>query len=151
VKDAWGAGAFDALIEARRRDLGARAFATWAELEAYIDATAGEVMRLAAIACGGVIDETLLRAASRAWGYAAWFRSGRRPPVGEQPSALLNRARSAHDALKGVAVPQVLFPALGYAALAPAYLRAFTAKQAAPPLLMRQVRLVGASLTGRLG
>src|SRR5262245_60560367 len=39
LKGAWAAGAFDALLETRRRDLDAQPFGSWAELETYIDGT----------------------------------------------------------------------------------------------------------------
>lgn len=146
VKAAWGAGAFDPLIEARRRDLDAQPFATWAQLDAYIDGTAREVMRLAAAACGATADEALLLHASRAWGYTAWFRAGRAVPSGDTRATLLDRARAAHAALSTISAE--LFPALGYVALVPGYVRAFAREQSPPPLLLRQFRLVAASATG---
>ncbi len=149
VKVAWRPEEFDPLIEARRRDLDARPFASWAELDAYIDATAGQIMRLAVSACGGVIEETLLQSASRAWGYVAWFRAGRIAAMGEPASALLGRARDAHGALGSVSIPVNLFPALGYVALVPGYIRTFEQKRPAPPLLFRQLRLIAASATAR--
>jgi phytoene synthase len=148
VKSAWGAGAFDALIEARRRDLDAQPFATWAELDAYIDGTAGQVMRLAAVACDAAADEALLVNASRVWGYTAWFRAGRAAPVGETSAALLDRAREAHAAR--TTIPANLFPALGYVALVPGYIRAFARKRPTPALFLRQLRLIAASATGRI-
>jgi len=148
VKDAWRGGAFDALIEARRRDLDAQAFATWAEVDAYIDGTARQVMQLAATACGAAVDAALLQNASRAWGYTGWFRAGRATPAGEAHTALLDRAREAHAALS--IIPAELFPALGYVALVPGYIGAFTRKQPTSPLLLRQLRLIAASATGRV-
>lgn len=148
-KEAWIANAFDGLIEARRRDLEPQPFESWRELDAYIDGTAGEVMRLAARACGGAIDDALLRAASRAWGHTAWLRARRAAPLGETPASLLEHAREAHAALKGSAIPAELFPALGYVALVPGYLRA-SKRNHPPALLMRQLRLIAASATGRV-
>ncbi|MGE0828296.1 MAG: squalene/phytoene synthase family protein, partial [Hyphomonadaceae bacterium] len=43
--------AFDAMIDARAADLEAAPFATWAEIEAYLEKTAGSVLGLACAAC----------------------------------------------------------------------------------------------------
>src|SRR5262249_51454870 len=67
--------ALDALIGARGRDLDAVPFATFAEIEAYLDATAGNLMRVASATCNATIDPSILRAAAKAWGYAGLLRS----------------------------------------------------------------------------
>lgn len=137
------------IIEARAADFEPRPFMTWAESDAYLDATAGGVMRLALAACGAS-EATSVRAAALAWGYAGliraapyWAARGRAILPGEEAAA---RARAAvcYAEARAQALPAAAFPALGYVALTPTYLRG------APLLLQRQLRLVSASLRGRL-
>ncbi len=71
---------FAAIIEARRHDLEAAPFDSWADLEAYVDATSGALMLLAAQACAPVKPPSdrqivAVRAAGRAWGYAGLVRA----------------------------------------------------------------------------
>lgn len=68
------------LIEARSADLGEGAFPDAAEREAYVDRTAGTLVRLAARACApdwapGETGEAALAAAGRAWGYTGLLRA----------------------------------------------------------------------------
>ena len=68
------------LIDARSKDLEDRPFETWPELEAYVDSTAGAVMRLAAKVCAPDLVQTpqhigLFRNAGRVWGYTGLVRS----------------------------------------------------------------------------
>ena len=70
----------DRMIEARAKDLEVRPFETWPELEAYIDATAGAVIQLAAKACAPDLVQSrqileLFRNAGRVWGYTGLVRS----------------------------------------------------------------------------
>lgn len=137
------------LIEARRDDLGAQPFANVSAFEVYLDATAGTLMRLAHEACGAAIDEALVRACGRAWGAAGFVRAGaltqsRLSGVASE-DMLRTLALAAHKEVRAMARPQAdAFPALGYVALVPAYLRG------RPFLLGRQLRLVRAAATGRL-
>src|SRR6185436_12970188 len=57
----------EALIDARGRDLDPAPFATYAEIDAYLDATAGNMIRVAAAACGATLDEALIKTAAQAW------------------------------------------------------------------------------------
>ena len=73
-------GLLDELIEARGKDLEERPFETWPQLEAYVDSTAGTVMRLAAKVCAPDLVQTpqhiaLFRNAGRVWGYTGLVRS----------------------------------------------------------------------------
>lgn len=148
------------LIEARAKDLEAAPFAGWSDLEAYVDATAGGVMRLAVEACGADCAplEAFLRHAGRAWGCAGlaraapfWRARGRLvlPGEADEVEALLQRARAEHAMARATRPPGATFPAVGYVALVPAYARA--AKQrGGVSLLARQFRLIGAAATGRL-
>jgi 15-cis-phytoene synthase len=152
----------DALIAARGKDLEAAPFATWADMDAYIDATAGNVLRLAAeVSAAGAAApaqlESFIRRAGLAWGYAGlsralpfWTARGRTmlPQGGHSVAALIERGVHASEAVHALSrtMPAALFPAIGYLALAPGYLRT----GAAAPLLVRQARLILASATGKL-
>ncbi|NDC57589.1 MAG: hypothetical protein EBZ50_01910 [Alphaproteobacteria bacterium] len=70
----------DAMIDARENDFDQAPFETWAELDAYVDATAGAVIELAVRACDPAQTLTperraILRAAGRAWGYIGLARA----------------------------------------------------------------------------
>ncbi len=153
----------DALIDARENDIDPAPFASWAELEGYVEATAGGLMRLALDLCdSGAAPEALdalARHGGRAWGYAGlkraaphWAARGRSfAPRGVAPEAtlegLVQRSRDAHAQARALALklPSVLFPAYGYLAFVPRYLRRDGA-----PLLSRQLKLVATSATGRI-
>lgn len=71
---------FEAMIDARLSDFEQAPFETWRDLEAYVDATAGAVVQLAAKACDPSwtppSDQAgLLRAAGRAWGFVGLARA----------------------------------------------------------------------------
>lgn len=70
----------DELIDARGKDLEDRPFEMWPEFEAYVDSTAGAVIRLAAKVCAPDLVQTpqhiaLFRNAGRVWGYTGLVRS----------------------------------------------------------------------------
>jgi phytoene synthase len=157
------AGELQALAEARRADLEAAPFQTWADVESYLDATAGAVMRLAITACAPEANAGLAafaQSAARAWGLVGLARSARfwqargraiHPREDGGEASLLERAEAAYAAARAMpAPPAAAFPAFGYVALAPAYLRALREGKGEPPLLARQLRLVAAAATGRL-
>lgn len=152
-----------AMTEARRSDFSPAPFAAWSDLERYVDATAGELMRQAMRACGPEVSEEELAAAkpaAQAWGglglvraAPVWEARGRSlyPAEGGGRAELLARAARAYAALRSCATPSsAVFPAIGYVALAPAYLRAMRAAAGEPALLLRQLRLIAAAATGRL-
>lgn len=155
-------GALEALIDARSNDLENAPFATAAQREAYIDATAGNVMRLAVAACGENPQEhdALIRQAALAWGCSgllraepAWRARGRRvlAQADETLDALSDCSRAAYEALRAMAkAPPQVFPALGYVTLVPTYLKALQRGRRDAPLLIRQGKLVAAVATGRL-
>ena len=149
-----------ALIDARGADLEMAPFATWQAMDAYLDATAGGIMRLAFSACRARDDAGLIEPAARAWGYAGLMRAGAHwrsrgrsflPPGGD-PHTMLERARAAHAEAREKAreLPAAGFPAIGYVALTPGYLRALERGETARPLILRQVKLIAASAAGRL-
>jgi phytoene/squalene synthetase len=74
VLDATGARLLDALIEARRADIERAPFADEAALWTYLDATSGNLMRVAARVLGAA-DEAALRPAGLALGLANWLRA----------------------------------------------------------------------------
>jgi phytoene synthase len=151
--------ALEALIDARGRDLDPAPFSTFVEIDAYLEATAGNLMRVAASACEATLDTALVAAAARAWGYAGllraasqWRARGRSilPRESDNPHAMVERARSAYGRARAEAASAKAFPAIGYLALTPLYLRAIENGRAEPSLFSRQLRLVGASATGLL-
>ena len=150
VVEAWPREAFDPLIEARRRDLDSQPFASIDAFEAYIDGTAGTVMRLALRACGISVDESLVHAAARAWGYVAWMRARRPLPSGKGVGIMLQTASAWHGSLYRQTIPASAFPAMGYVALIHDYMRAYDRQRSPPALLSRQLRLIAASVTGGL-
>lgn len=145
-----------ALTEARAKDFEQAPFASWAEAERFVDDTAGSMLTLALAACARGAEEAkaaapFVRVAAWAWGYLglvralpAWRARGRTLlPEAEMRA----RARAAHlEARKSArALPAHLFPAFGYLAFVPAYLRS-----AETALFTRQLSLVWAAATGRL-
>ena len=150
-------GLVDALIDAREHDFEAAPFATWDELDAYVDATAGNVMRLGIAVCGGEA-EPLARAGGRAWGCAgllraeAFWRSRGRSflPQGASMQDMRTRAQKAHAEARPLVqrLPPAGFPAVGYLAFVPMYLRALERGESDVPLWKRQWRSVFASATG---
>lgn len=152
--------AWDLLIEARALDLEPAPFAAWPDVDAYLDATAGSVMRLALAACGVPHEAPeLVEQAARAWGYvgllrsrSAWAARGRNmfPRSGGSTDEMMRRVEQAHQTLRALTVPSVAVPALGYVALAPAYLRALQRRRTSRPLLSRQLKLVAVAASGKL-
>lgn len=180
----------DGLIDAREKDLEERPFEHWPEFEAYVDATAGAVIQLAAKVCAPDLVQTkqhvaLFRNAGRIWGYTGLVRAlpvwnERRRTFFPQKlldhvglsketlfsgatvhetsaacRAVLERAVSAHGEVSRLSwgAPKEFFPAFGYVALVPDYMRALDRPYdgiARVPLLRRQIRLLLASATGKV-
>lgn len=154
------APAWDAMIEARELDFAAAPFASWADVDTYLDATAGNVMRLALAACGAPhAEQRLVAQAARAWGYAgllrsqlAWTARGREilPRTNGSAEEMMGRAEQAYLAAREMPVASVAFPAVGYVALAPAYMRSLKRERRSQPLFLRQLKLIAAAATGRI-
>lgn len=142
------------LIEARARDLDRTRFATWAELDAYAEATAGGVMRLALAASGGVdvAMEPMLTNAALAWGYVGLLRARGAAAAPAEGSAeeMRARAEAAYARLRGVKVETSAFAALAYVALIPLYLQRLADGKREIALLRRQFALIGAAARGKL-
>lgn len=142
-------GPFEALIEARVREIDEPRFVDEASVHRHIDATAGALMSLAAsILCAGAEPAA---SAARAWGLAGLARLRRggddRLPPAWSEGELRGRVRAALTEARAAAVslPVAAFPAVAYAALARPY-----AAGRAPSELEKRARLTAAVLTGRL-
>lgn len=124
VLDAEGAALLGDLIEARRWDIGRDPFADEADFTRYIEATSGNLIRVAARALGPA-GENVLGDAGYALGLANWFRaipalevSGRKPLPDGRPEAVralaqeglrrLARARSGRRTVSRAAAPALL-------------------------------------------
>ncbi len=157
VRISWDA--LERIIEARRADFDAAPFATWDEVQAYVASTAGGVARVAVELCEARATDDLIRSVGQAWGFAglaraqsAWRARGRSalPRDGGDEGELLARAEAAYASAHAATIDSAAFPALGYVALVPAYLRALRRRQPDVSPLERQLRLVGASALGQL-
>lgn len=152
----------DAMLDARGKDLDPAPFAGMADLEAYVDASAGGLMRLAVRACGEEEGgfSPLLYSAAQAWGLTgllraegAWRARGRilLPKDMASLDELRIRVTAAYATLRALPRPPAsLAPALNYVTLTPLYLRALTRGEVRAPLFQRQLKLVLAAATGRL-
>ena len=139
------------MAEARMADLDAAPFETEAEVLAYLDATAGAVMMLAAWRLDPKTDLHAVQNAARAYGLAGLWRLKRagveRLPVDWTRGDLRRRVREARararDELK--ALPIASFPAAAPAALAVAQA---SGRELGP--FETQARLTWAVATGRI-
>lgn len=149
---------WSALIAARGADLDPAPFASLDAMIQYVDATAGGLMRAAIAACDAAFHApAFVTPAARAWGLTGllraapvWLARGRTLlPAGASTEDVSIVARAAYadarEAARGL--PARVFPAMGYVALAPRYLRDLVRP---PSLIERQLRLIAAAATGRL-
>lgn len=155
-------GVLPQIIATRARDLDPEPFETWVELDAYIDGTAGALIRGAIESCGSSVDEAtrdFAQSGARAWGYAGllraaphWQARGRSviPREGSLDEMKL-RAWTAYHAARGVSrsVPANAFAAIGYVAFTPLYLKAMRRARDVS-LFARHTALIFASATGRV-
>lgn len=150
------------IVEARHLDLEPEPFPDEAALLAYIDATAGALMRAAIVLLDpGAPPQTVL-SAGRAWGWttlmrsgSAWAERGRRWAPRDwgdvPPDTLAERARTrAVDALKAAVkelrpLPVASFPAVAYVRFARDHLRGRE-----PGELKRRAELLLASTLGKV-
>jgi phytoene/squalene synthetase len=181
---------FDMMLTARVSDLSRAPFESWTDVDNYVDATDGGLMRVAAMLCqpGVPISPqrgSALQAAARAWGYVtmlrnmtAWTAQQRTffpralranigmgaDPVEIDDAGLAVAAHAMLDRTNGAqknverfasALGKELFPAIGYAALTPLYMREQSQRelgQVRKPvtLLQRQLKLVSAAAVGHV-
>jgi phytoene synthase len=139
------ASPFEAMIEARFDAADAGGFADELSLLAYLDATAGGVMRLALIRLAPGIDVAeAATPGARACGLA---KLAAQPPLGWTPSKLRDRVAAARADARAAArrLPPAAFPALAHVTLAPA-----RAAGRDPSGLEARLRLLAAVLAGQL-
>lgn len=114
MTDRVGPEDLEPLIEARFDDVTARPHASLDDVLAYVDNTAGQLMRIALRICGAGLEEDRLRAAGRAWGLTGLLRAF---PV----RAKIGRAPVGADDLHAAgATPAMLAQGLGEAKVAEA-------------------------------
>jgi phytoene synthase len=136
----------EALVDARLREL-----EPWPlgeeEALAYIDATAGGLMALAARVLSPDAAAEQTRHAARAWGLAGLARrGGRLPPAWGPQDVRLKVGEGLNVAAQELkALPVAAFPAAAYAALARTY-----AAGTIPSELSRRARMTWAVVRGRL-
>lgn len=152
------------IVEARAVDLEPAPFKTWEALEKYVASTAGALMYAAQESCGGSLLTTegmrFRTCAAQAWAYVGLLRSepvwaarGRSfLPEGATTAEMLERARKAYEEAKELSagMPTEAFPAYGYVALVPGYLRALEQGRRETPQLGRKGILIAASARGRI-
>jgi phytoene synthase len=135
----------EALVDARLRDLDAWPLAA-GETEAYVDATAGGLMALAALSLSPGADPHAVRHAARAWGLAGLSRLERLPAAWD--GAEIARRVEADLALARqelAALPVAAFPAVAYAALSGPLARGRPLSE-----LGKRMRITWAVLRGRI-
>lgn len=111
--------------EARRRDCWPDPFETQADLEAYLDATSGNLMWSAALALGAPADaETVVRDFAWGAGLAQWFRAvpdllalGQAPLMDDNPHALARLAREGRARIVRARAQRRRIPATAHPAL----------------------------------
>ncbi|PRY95231.1 phytoene/squalene synthetase [Hasllibacter halocynthiae] len=147
VLDAEGARLLTAAVEARRWDVHEKGMDDGEALDAHLDATAGNLLWVAARALGAGEGEGAIRGAAHAQGLAAWLRAvpaleaaGKRPLPDGRPDAVAALARRGLDRLAGAR--RAGWPK----AAAPAMLAAWRAR----PVLRRAARDPYAVIEDRL-
>jgi 15-cis-phytoene synthase len=152
------------IAEARAADMEPAPFKTWETLEKYVAGTAGSLMYAAEESCGGSLTTAegmrFRTCAAQAWAYAGLLRSepvwaGRGRsflPEGATAADMLERARAAYEEAKTLSakMPTQTFPAYGYVALVPGYIRALEQGRRETPQLGRKGILIAASARGRI-
>jgi phytoene synthase len=152
VVDALAHSAFDPaalakFCEGRLVDLEPGPFPDEASAFAYIDATAGSLMALAAQRLDPAAQPAQVRAAGHAWGLAGLHRVGGRLPAAWSDDAVRRQVKAQIIAAnrEANALPAAAFPAMAYATLATRLLT-----RAPPGELGRRARLIWAVALGRI-
>ena len=139
------------MIDARSFDVSPETFADDAARDAYLDATSGNLMRLAARALGaGAAHDALAREAGIAYGLAGLLRSqsfhrARGKTFIRNASAAAAEARAHYSRANRLPKPGAALAAFLPAALVPLYLRN-PAKEV--PQYRKQLALLGAAMRG---
>lgn len=163
AEDRSAAAALQQVVAARGADFEAQPFETWDDVDDYLDATAGVLMRVSMDQCEAPrgAPDAFVTAAGRAWGYTGLLRAGEYwrargrsalPKDGGDFAEMRQRARAVYEEARALApaLPQEVFPALGYVALVPGYLSTIEQGRAERPLFLRQLSMIFASATGRI-
>lgn len=156
---------FETMIAARRRDVEAQPFADLAALEAYADATAGNLMRIAArLLDEREPDEALLAHAGKAFALTGLLRMAANPAArlkrllaSDEPGSnnasvarIAARARFHHAEARKRPKPGRVLAAVLPAALVPLYERRIRRGASEPPLYRRQLVMLGAAIRGQI-
>ena len=143
----------DVLLDARFDDIAARPFASLDEVMDYVDATAGQLMRLALRVCDAEVDDALVQAAGRAWGLTGLLRAfpvrariGRAPVGGEDLARVEATPAMLAQGLGRAKVAEALGPVRDAAAEAVARLKTMGPLPAEAVPALGYVRLAGAYL-----
>ena len=149
-----------AMAEARRRDVWGKPFADEAALFAYLDATTGNLMWLAAKALGADdAVEPVVRQVGLAMGLSAWFAAlpdlvarGRRPLPDMSEKAIARLARRGLAQLAEARRQRGVICAAALPALWPAWqARAMLSRAARSPARVPVGRLAGSEFSRRFG
>jgi phytoene synthase len=134
---------FDAMLDARTRELDAEPLADEAELNAWLDEAHGAVMALAVAILDPDADRRLVEHAARAWGLGVAARQGRPGLEGATPQALEEKRRTALALARPQAakLPARAFPAVAHAGLSGPVSRG---------TLATRLKLIAAVATGRV-
>jgi phytoene synthase len=143
---------FDAMIDARGFDVSPDGFEDDAARDTYLDATSGNLMRLASRILEGDAHDELAREAGIAYGLAGLLRSARhhthrgKASLRDVSAASID-ARAHLDRARALPKPGPALPAFLPASLVPLYLRN---PQKDVPLYRKQLALLAANLRGRI-
>lgn len=168
VLDADAARALDSLIEARRWDISPQAHEDDAALDAYLDATGGTLLRVAARSLGDDTDGSAAQALGRAAGLAAYLRAvpelqarNRIPLVDGRPEGVVALARRGLQWLDEARAARATAPPIARPALIAGWLAGPVLKRAVsnparvadgtlrPPEGRVRARLAWVAATGR--
>lgn len=156
------ARALQDIVAARSADFEPQPFGAWSDVDVYLDRTAGVLMRLCIEQCSSPrpAPEAFITSAGRAWGLTGllraapyWHAKGRSalPREGGDISEMRERARTNFGEVRALArsLPHEVFPAIGYLAVVPGYLRAHERGYHETPLFGRKAAMIAVSATGR--
>ncbi|MBS0297692.1 MAG: squalene/phytoene synthase family protein [Proteobacteria bacterium] len=110
---------FEAMLDARTRELEPEPFADEAGLNAWLDQAHGSVMAQAVAVLDPKADQSLGEQAARAWGLGVLARQGRLTPADWTPEAVEAKRREAlaRARVQAAKLPASAFPAVAHASL----------------------------------
>lgn len=153
IADRVSQAELDGLLDARFDDIAGHPFATLDDVFAYVDATAGQLMRLALRLCDAGADDDLVLTAGRAWGLTGLLRAfpvraqiGRAPVGGEDLARVGATPAMLAQGLGRAKVAEALGPVRDAAADAVARLKTMGPLPAEAVPALGYARLAGAYL-----